>query len=461
MKRTKLFARAATGALGLIAAASAHATEPPPFRPDRTAEDYAYLGDPARHGDWSDPYKYVALADDGGAYLSLGGEIRERLEIFDSPRFGLGGGNPDTYVLQRVLVHGDLHLGPVFRVFAQIGAYEAFGKEQLMPPDEDHLDIQQLFFELRPVTGLSARVGRQEMIFNPTARFVSFRDGTNVRQNFDGARLTWNRGPLRVEGFLTRPVMLERDTFDDGRNLDQMFAGVYASHRLGPAGQTSVDGFWFMLDRDNLAAGPLRGRERRHSFGLRFAGADGPLDWDAEGIIQSGDSIGRDIHAWAASVDLGYAFQAAPLKPRLGLRFDTGSGDSDPGDGVAGGFYPLFPNGAYFNEANLTSWTNLLAIRPSLRVQPEPRLTLQAAIQFKWREAAADAVYIGPSAPLAATLGNNSREIGQVYTLDGNFQLNRNLALRAYYLHHSDGDAISAAGGGNVDFVMASATLRF
>ena len=451
-------------AAALLTAGAARATPPSPapaFKPDRTAEDYSYLRDPARRGNWSDAYKFIPLDEGGSVYLSLGGEVRERVESFGAPRFGLAGGSADTYLLQRILTHADLRLGAHVRVFAQLGAYEAFGKRQLAAPDEDHLDVQQLFVELRPAAGLSARAGRQEMMFNPLQRFVSLRDGTNVRQSFDGGRVTYNRGPLRLEAFLTRPVTLERGVFDDSRNRDQQFGGVYASLRLGAQGSSSIDAYWFVLGRENLAAGPLMGRERRHSLGLRYAGTSGRFDWDAEGVYQFGDSVGRDIGAWAASADLGYTISPSPLRPRLGLRFDTGSGDDDPADNRVGGFHPLFPSGPYFNEANLTSWTNLVAIRPNVRIQPAERLTLQAAVQWKWREDIDDAVYLGPTAPLADTRNNLAREIGQAYTLDANFQVNRNLALRAYYLHHSAGEAIRVAGGQSVDFVMGSATLRF
>jgi hypothetical protein len=440
--------------------APAPAPAPPPYRPDRTAEDHSYLRDPARHGDWSDPYKFIPIDDGGTSWLSLGGELRERAESFDAPRFGLAGGSADTYLLQRLVLHADLRLGETVRVFGQLGAHEAFGKDQLNPPDEDHLDVQQLFVEIRPAPGLAARVGRQEMMFSPLQRFVSFRDGTNVRQNFDGGRLTWNRGAWRVEAFLTRPVTLERGVFDDSANRDQMFGGAYASYRIGGpggAGGASIDAFWFLLDRDNLPTG----RERRHSIGLRYAGTRGRADWDVEAVHQLGTSGGRDISAWAASADLGFTLAAAALRPRLGLRFDAGSGDGDPADGRVGAFHPLFPSGPYFNEANLTSWTNLVAIRPSVAIRPADRVTLQAAVQFKWRENADDAVYLGPTAPLAATRGNRASEIGQVYTLDANFQVNRNLALRAYYLRHEAGQAIARAGGQSVDFAMASATVRF
>ena len=453
---TILLGATALASASIAAAQTPAPAAPPPFRPDRTAEDYSWLREPARRGDWSDVYKFIPLDDAGTSYLSFGGEFRERIERFDAPRFGLAGGESDTYLLQRVLAFADLRLGTAVRVFAQLGAHEAFGKTSLNPPDEDHLDVQQLFVELRPASGLSARFGRQEMIFNPLQRFVTFRDGTNVRQNFDGGRITYARGPLRLEAFLTRPVVLERGAFDNSRNRDQQFGGLYASHRFGRGGRSAIDAYWFVLDRDTAT-----GRERRHSVGLRLAGTDGRFDWDAEGVYQFGDSIGGDIGAWALSADLGYSIASAPLRPRIGLRFDAGSGDDDPADGRVGGFFPLFPSGPYFNEANLASWTNLVALRPSLRVQPSARLTLLAAVQFKWREDVDDAVYLGPSAALAATRTNRARAIGEIFTIDANYQLNRNLALRAYYLRHSTGAAIEAAGGRPIDFAMASATLKF
>lgn len=435
---------------------------PTAFLPDRTAEDYGFLRDPARRGDWSDAYKFVPLSSDGDSYLSFGGEVRERVEIYHAPRFGLAGGSDDTYLLQRILAHADLRIGTGVRVFAQLGAHEAYAKKavNLAPPDDDSLDVHQLFVEVRPAQGAVVRIGRQEMIFNPLQRFVSFRDGTNVRQNFDGGRLSLNRGATRVDAFLNSPVTLRREEFDNSRNRDHLFGGLYVSHKTGPQRSRSLDAYYFMLDR-NVFAGPGSGDDTRHNLGVRYAGTRGAVDWDAEGVYQFGNSLARDVRAWAGSVDLGYTLRASSLKPRLGLRFDSGSGDDDAADGEVNSFYPLFPSGPYFNEANLTSWTNLLAIRPSVRLQPTPKLTVIGAAQLKWRQDRDDAVYLGPSNPLVATRANRAREIGQVYTLDANYQLNRNIALRAYYLHHTDGEAIARAGGEAVNFGMASVTLRF
>lgn len=390
---------------------------------------------------------------------SLGGEVRERLEIFDASRFGIGGGDADTYLLQRVLLHGDFHMGEAARLYAQLGAHEAFGKKLISAPDEDHLDIQQLFLELNQSERLTLKVGRQEMAFNPAQRFVSFRDGTNIRQAFDGARATLKAGKLRLDAFLTRPVALQRGVFDDEPNDKQVFGGAYGAYALGKS--MSLDGYWFYLDREGASYGGVTGEEHRHSIGLRVGGASNGWDWDAEGLIQRGTFAGRRISAWGGALDLGRSFAAAPLKPRVGLRFDAGSGDGDRADGKLGSFNPLFPKGPYFNEANLTSFTNLLALRPSLKVKPAKRLDVEAAVQFKWRETVGDAVYVGPSAPLPATAGSMSRTIGQVYSLDAVLQLNRHVGLRAYYLHHSAGAAIERAGGHSVDFAMTSAQIKF
>lgn len=439
--------------------ALAQQAAPPAFKPDRTAEDYRYLADPAKRGsDW-DAIKYVPLDDDGSIYASFGGEIRERAEVMDRPAFGIGGREADTYLLQRVLLHADLHLGQSVRVFGQIGAHEAFGKKVLALPDEDHLDVHQLFVDVQPVAGLTVRLGRQEMAFNASQRFVSFRDGTNVRQNFDGARATFLRGALKLDGFYVHPVTLDHGIFNDHGADEQAFGGLYASLGLDAKRARTVDGYWFYLDRDVASYGGVAGEEHRHSIGLRTGGAADGWDWDVEGLLQRGRFAGQDIRAWEASADLGYTL-AGGWKPRLALRFDAGSGDDRRGDGKLGTFNPLFPKGPYFNEANVTSFANLIALRPSVRVRPTPKLGVEAAVQWKWKEARADSVYLGPAAALAGTAGA-PREIGQVTSLDATYQLDRHWSLRCYYLHHSAGDAIRAAGGDAINFGMASVQFRF
>ncbi|MEI9892565.1 MAG: alginate export family protein [Chthoniobacter sp.] len=63
--------------------------------------------------------KYLRLrADDPSWYLSLGGELRERVELTSNPDFGLGG-RRDGYLLQRITLEADLHLGQRVRIYVE------------------------------------------------------------------------------------------------------------------------------------------------------------------------------------------------------------------------------------------------------------------------------------------------------------------------------------------------------
>lgn len=114
----------------------------------RYNEDYRYLQDPARRSDPWDPIKFIPVGAPS-AYLSLGGEIRERFEDYSAPNFGVPGPSADGYLLHRILLHADLHAGDYVRGFVQLGNHFAFGKDIATPPYEDRLDIQQAFVDIR------------------------------------------------------------------------------------------------------------------------------------------------------------------------------------------------------------------------------------------------------------------------------------------------------------------------
>ncbi|WP_342379362.1 alginate export family protein [Myxococcus stipitatus] len=131
--------------------------------------------------------------------LSLGGQHRLRYELTE----GLAGPMPESVLFSRNLLHVDAHAGP-FRAFIQWGGHYALGAPPRdEPPGSDLFDVQQAFVEwaatFRDVQFV-ARVGRQEMALGST-RWVGIRDGTNVRQAFDIARLTLTGADWSVEGF--------------------------------------------------------------------------------------------------------------------------------------------------------------------------------------------------------------------------------------------------------------------
>src|SRR5436305_13338046 len=82
---------------------------------ERWEEDYSYLKSPdARGKDPFDPIKFVPLNTSGSAYLSFGGQVRERYDYFNNLNFGAGPQDEDGFRLTRMLAHVDAHFGPSF-----------------------------------------------------------------------------------------------------------------------------------------------------------------------------------------------------------------------------------------------------------------------------------------------------------------------------------------------------------
>lgn len=410
----------------------------------------------ARHESQLPAHKFLPLSTDGDTFLSLGGELRWRSDNLKASRYGLGE-TDDDYTLTRILVHGDLHLSQSARWFMQLGHAQSHGQTDPGPTDSNRTDLQNAFLDLKPDETTTVRLGRQEILLNSTQRFVSVREGPNVRQSFDGLRISWQHGQTQAAAFLTHPVRYEPESFDDSSNQDQVFHGAYLT--LHPASNTRLDVQYLGLRRKQVRFGGLQGQEDRHSAGLRLSGRQGAWDYDLEGLIQGGRFASRPIRAWGASLLAGHTFAAA-WQPRLGVQLDAGSGD-DGETGRLETFNPMFPKGAYFDQSGLNSWANSLIARTSLDLKPHPRLRLQASVSERWRENPSDSVYVQPYAALTATQSNHSRRVAQTCQLDASWQLTPNVSLIWQALHVNAGPAITKAGGQDVDFMMGIVQLKF
>src|SRR6185369_17396223 len=109
--------------------------QPPAYKMLRFDEDYSCLTNPASRTDWFDPVKYLPLRADGPLwYLSFGGELRERFEGIYDPNFGMRGLGSDSYLLQRVTLLTDVHLGERVRFFAEGISGIVAGESRPPPP---------------------------------------------------------------------------------------------------------------------------------------------------------------------------------------------------------------------------------------------------------------------------------------------------------------------------------------
>ena len=396
-----------------------------------------------------------------GHSIALGGELRERVDVFDAPRFGLGGA-ADTYTLQRLLAHIDARFGERARVFLELGHHDAFGKNRpLNPVDADRTDVQVAFLDVTTASdaNLTLRAGRQELLLNATQRFIAVREGPNVRQSYDGLRVTWHHGKAKVDLLALRPVQLGPGSFDDRSGRRQNLWGLYAVFPTLRLGGT-IDVFFLGFDRADATWGDVHGNEQRRSVGSHFAFRRQGWDFDGDGVVQFGAFSGRSIRASALGVEAGYTF-AANWRPRVSMRFDTGTGGAFATSGRLTAFNPMFPKGAYFDESANGSWVNLLAFRPAITLSPVAGLTLQGSIICRWRRVPTDPVYVHPTTPLLPTLGNRDRYVGDSYVLDATFQLSPKLKLGAELVRQRVGPALRFAGARATTFAMVTTQFRF
>ncbi|MDH2384451.1 alginate export family protein [Bradyrhizobium sp. CER78] len=421
----------------------------PEIQANRWAEDWSVLADPRLRTEPFDGLKYIPLwATDPKSYISLGATLRERFESNNAAGFGVAGTPSDSYLLQRLQVHADIHFNANWRAFVELEDDRAFGKQTISPVDQDRLDLRLAFIEyVNTFSGgtLKARAGRQDFAFD-LQRFVSSRDGPNVRQSFDALWADWETGPWRFIGFVSRPVQyFDNRPFDDTSNDSFRFSTLRIERKV--LGDKELSGYYSLYERSNAKYLDAFGAEHRHVFDVRFAGNAQHIDWDLEAMGQVGQVGTADIRAWAVGARAGYTLADVLWQPRLGIQFDAASGDHHPGDGVVGTFNPLFPNGYYFTLAGYTGYVNLMHLKPSITVNPAKGLKVMGAIGLQWRETTADAIYVQPNVPVAGTAGKGSNWTGAYGQLRVDYAFNDHLTGAIEAVHFDVGDTIIRAGG--------------
>ncbi|EIK95725.1 hypothetical protein PMM47T1_15106 [Pseudomonas sp. M47T1] len=424
----------------------------PTIKANRWQEDWSALASPALRTEPLDNLKYIPLGSD--AWLSLGATLRERLEMNDAANFGTKGTARDNYLLQRFQVHADLHFNEHWRLFTQLEDVRAYDKTTLGGADQNRLDLRLAFLEYINAFDsgtLKSRVGRQDFAFD-LQRFVSSRDGPNVRQSFDALWADWETTQWRFIGIVSHPVQYRDDQdFDDTSNNAVRFDMLRVEHVVGNNQELSA--YYALYQRDDAQYLDASGSEERHIVDARYAGTAANVDWDLEAMLQGGTVGAKDIRAWAGGSRVGYTFADQPWTPRLGLQLDIASGDSHAGDGRVGTFNPLFPNGYYFTLAGYTGYSNLIHVKPSLTVKPLPGLSVQTAIGLLWRQTTDDAVYTQPNIAVANTAGTGQRWTGAYAQLRTDYAFTANLSGAVEAVHYDAGQTLREAGGHDSNYL--------
>jgi hypothetical protein len=461
---------AALCALACCSGAAAYAQTEMADTPQRPAilfnrwqEDWSALADPTTPREPLDSLKYIQLSsNDPSTYLSFGADLRERFEANDAVNFGVGGTRPQAYVISRLEGNADLRIAGQIQAFVQLASDFAPGKTILTPVDQDRASLEQAFVALaEPVDDgvLQLRAGRQQISFD-LQRFISVRDGPNIRQSYDALWGEYEKNDWHFSGFYSQPVQ-NRDlsAFDDYSSGHLTYGGFRVERMLGDFGRLSATLSRFTQDDTRFPS--VTGNERRYIADVHEAGKLDAFDWDVEAMGQGGSIANENIRAWAVGSRAGYTIADLPWSPRSGLQIDAASGNSDPNGHTLGTFNPLFPNGYYVTLSGYTGYTNFIHVKPSLTLAPTPKITLLLAAAAQWRETTADAVYTQPDIPVAGTVGQGGRYTGTYFQTRLDWQISEHLTAAVEAVRFNVAQSIREVGGHDGNYLGVEGKVRW
>ena len=404
----------------------------PAFGLLRAEEDYSGLKEKAlRHSLWR-KVKYIPLGHQ--AYLSIGGNIRSEVQYRINEDWVE---QQNVALFQRLMVHTDVWFSPHIRVFHQFKAGYTLGRNGPFFLDNDAIDVHQLFFEVKK-KNIRFRLGRQELNLG-ARRLVSIREGTNIRQSFDGFRAIGQAGLWKIDvlGMAYNPQNV--NAFDNRINTDELLWGVYATKQLRNKPQSFEFYYLGFQDQD---ANYVRdaGKELRHSLGIRWAGSLNRLKINNEMVFQFGSLTGQPILAWTISTDVNYLFEAGSISS-VGLKFDVISGDN-PNTATLESFNALYPIGGYFGLLALIGPSNLIDVHPSVGFALTDRLSAAIDMDVFWRYSLGDGIYFPSGRLNRLPDGATNRFIGYQAGVQLAFSVNRFWSIESSYFHFFNGSFI-------------------
>ncbi len=437
-------------------------SSPPAYDLLRFNEDYSHLSNVANRRDFFDSVKCIPLrAGDPSWYLSFGGEVRERFESTEALNFGVGAG-PDSYLLQRLALLADLHLGERVRIFAEGISGLDEGHDGPAPPvQQDPIDLQFAFVEVAPYLTsdqrLTIRAGRFGMSFG-AGRLVATRAAVNIPFRFDGVEMLYSSPHWEATGFLTQPALDSGHI--DAEDHTTTFWGLYATCWFDRPRTIGLDLYYFGIHSEESVYASGTGDEHRHSLGTRQFGAWHNWDWNTEEVLQVGSFGDDSILAWTGSLDSGYTWQTTG-KPRLGVKADVTSGDTNPHDGRQETFDALYFKSGYFNDASLLRPQNIIDVHPNGSLQLSRSLAFDGGVDWFWRYTRNDAVYAVPGFIAIPAIHTDSSYVGTAFDVNLSWQMQQHVSVQASYVHFLSGSFIHQAGGRDVDYVSTTFSFLF
>jgi len=455
----------------------------------RFDEDYSYLHDPAAsQGEL--PYKFIPLNADRSSWLTLLGG--ERL-YFDHNNMNVVK-TPASSVNEfeaRTTLGADLHLGSHFRFYLEGINGQYVGPSALHSKIATDLGVFNAFAEIMDQVGsmrYGVRLGRQELWLG-NGLVICNRDLANIPTSWNGARAYADWGSGRVDIFSMVPTLYVTPALSGKLSTGLHLTGIYGSFGL-PAGRlgswplsSSIDPFFIRYsadsnsyqDADMLVRGPGRiphfaqGPDVRNSFGLRYYGGLGPIDFDYTGVFQTGSTAGDIAKAWMFTTQTDYVWRNLNSQPRIGLRFDGASGGASgtPGQGQISTYQLMYAMTPYYGDGLPVTQANMVDFAPRASINFDHNTRLDLTSSFYYRQNQSDAIYSGLATtynafnPYFRTAKIRGRYIGSMPEAILHWRQSRYQLLTFTLAYFMPGGALKKIGGKNTVYAQIQSMMLF
>lgn len=429
----------------------------PDFEFRRARENYQFLANKSSKNFW-EHLKYISLGPNPHAYLSFGGDVRSEFQVLQNLDWDEHS-DDDGVLFQRLMMHIDLHLGKHLRLFGQLkNGFTVDRNAEDSFLDNDEIDIHQLFAAIK-VGNHTIEIGRRELWYG-SRRLISIREGTNIRQSFDGARWIWQKPQHRFDALFYYYNPQQMQAFDNHFDNSRRLWGGYYVWNVQPDKKLNFDFYYLGVQNETTRFESGNSQETRHSIGFRHWGKAGKLRYNNEALYQFGEFGNQSIRAWTASSEVYYTLVESALAPTVGLKVDIISGDETPNDGLMQTFNPLYPRGGYLGLLALIGPANLIDVHPSFQVSLGKRWEMNLDWDFFWRYSTNDGIYFPSGRLNVASQGSNQRFIGHQIGGEIVFKANRFLELEASCFYFTTGSFLNEVTSG-ADILQLGASMNF
>ena len=392
--------------------------------------------------------------------LTISGDLRVRPEFRNNTTFGARKMN-SFFVQQWARLGFNYSISPDVTFFFQPQYSKNWGVNNMGATDANGtagtIFARQGFMLIRNflVPNLTVKAGRQLVVWGNHRMFGHF-DWNNVGWTHDGLTANYkiNKTASFQVGWLRTAERNCATTSSDGDRHRQPRAGGCIGPTQGSTRATDdadviyvrapMKVMGLVLEPAYIwhsggtggpgSRGPRPSDQTRHTIGGRavkkmpLGGAR--LDATLEGYYQFGkigdgpmgtvDGRGLDIGAYAFHVDAGVTLPV-PMQPRLGIEYNTASGEKN-GDNKWGGFDQLYPtNHIHFGYMDRMSWKNMNHYSAGLQLRPNKDSHFEVTGHFFSLKEATDGWYhAGQGAIIGADPNNTEKDLGKeidvVYT---------------------------------------------